>query len=196
MRMILATLVTLCLAGSAAGAEWSHRLLAAPKALPPLPDTGLFPVQLVLDDNGAEGAIGVGGATARQFLWFQRFSPAGVNLELAEIWVLFPSDPEIAPGAAIQLVVYQDGNGDPTDGATLLAVFDEVVQVADDATFTVYPAACTGQRPRRRRRPARGDPALRDLGSHPLDAAGRSRPGRHPGTVVDRAVERRPPGSA
>lgn len=108
-------------------------------ATPPLPTPDVFPVQLVLDDDSAEGALGIAGATARQFLWFQQFSDGPNDIDLAEIWVLFPNDAQIAPGAPIQIVVYQDNDADPTNGATLLLALDEVVQVADDATFSIYP---------------------------------------------------------
>jgi hypothetical protein len=121
--------------------EWSFReLIPIPdRATPPLPDPGLYSVQLVLDDDNAEGSFGVGGVTARQYLWFQRFSPIASDFDLAEIWVLFPPDPEISPGAAVQLVVYEDTDGDPTTGAELLFAVDEVVQAADGTTFSVYP---------------------------------------------------------
>ena len=131
MRLFLATLLSCLLVVAASGQELNHDPTLAIEAVPPLPDTGTFPFQLVADDNNSEGSIGIGGATARQFLWFQQFSPAD-HFNLTEIWVLFPADPEITPGAAIQLAVYQDDDGDPTNGATLLTMFDEVVQVADD----------------------------------------------------------------
>ncbi|MCB1058534.1 MAG: IPTL-CTERM sorting domain-containing protein [Acidobacteria bacterium] len=120
--------------------DWSFRELAPAnvEATPTLPDHGVYPIQLVLDDDGAEGAFGVAGATSRQFLWFERFTPLDVNFDLAEIWVLFPPDPQISIGSAIELVVYQDSNGNPADGAELLATFDETVQVADGNTFSVY----------------------------------------------------------
>ncbi len=44
------------------------------RADPPLPDPLVFPIQMVLDDDGAEGVFGFSGGTARQFLWFNRLT--------------------------------------------------------------------------------------------------------------------------
>ncbi|MCP3959464.1 MAG: IPTL-CTERM sorting domain-containing protein [bacterium] len=107
---------------------------------PPLPDPAVFPVQLVLDDDGAEGVFGFGGANARQFLWLNSFaSPGPIFLE--EIWVLFPAGMDVPVGGDVQLAVYVDPDGDPTTGAQLLAYYDEIIQVADGDTFSVYPLA-------------------------------------------------------
>ena len=54
-----------------------------------------------------------------------------------EMWVLFPQDSTLA-GADVQLAVYQDSDGDPTNGATLLATYDVQVQETDGQTFSVY----------------------------------------------------------
>ncbi len=88
--------------------------------MPPLPPTSTFPVQLVLDDDTADGSFGVATQTARQFLWFNRFSPAA-GFHLEEVWVLFPSGANMAAGGAVQIAIYEDPDGDPTNGATLLA---------------------------------------------------------------------------
>lgn len=143
---VFVALASVLAAGLAVGHPlWSFRELdpVPGDAAPDLPGLGVFELQLVLDDGSAEGAFGAAGAAARQFLWFQRSSPAADDFDLEEIWVLFPEDPEIAPGAAIQLVAYQDVDGDPTDGAALLLALDEVVQAADGSTFSIYslPAA-------------------------------------------------------
>ena len=110
---------------------------AAPEALPPLPGTDVFPVQLVIDDDGAEGAFGFVGASARQFLWFNRFVDPG-PFALEEIWVLFPSGTDVMVGDAVQLAVFVDPDGDPTNGATLLETYDVAVQATDGNTFSVY----------------------------------------------------------
>lgn len=109
-------------------------------AAPPLPPASQFPAQLVLDDDESEGDFGVGSPTARQFLWFNRFArPAGTgDLLLEEIWVLFTPGSNMAVGNAIELVVYRDENGDPSDGAELLASWNETIQVLDGLTFSVY----------------------------------------------------------
>lgn len=125
------------------GSSWSFRELVPGDAVPEAPGLGELPIQLVLDDGSAEGAFGVAGAggAARQFLWFQQFSPPAPDFDLEEIWVLFPDDDVLAPGSAIQLVVYQDVDGDPTDGAGLLLALDGTVQSADGVTFSIYPLA-------------------------------------------------------
>lgn len=107
-------------------------------ANPPLPDAGTFPFQLVLDDGVAEGVFGLAGAGARQFLWLNRFANPGPFV-LEEIWVLVPSGANAAVGEALQLVVYLDPDGDPANGAQLLADYDEVIQTVDGATFSVFP---------------------------------------------------------
>jgi hypothetical protein len=103
---------------SAAAPEWSFRELDPEPgdAVPEVPTLGDFPIKLVLDDGSAEGAFGVAGAggAARQFLWFQRFSPPVADLDLEEVWLLFPDDPQISPGSAVKLVVYQELDGGDT----------------------------------------------------------------------------------
>jgi len=42
-------------------------------------------------------------------------------------------------GDAIELVVYRDAGGDPTDGAELVAAYPRLVEAADGATYSVYP---------------------------------------------------------
>jgi hypothetical protein len=114
-------------------------------AVPPLPPLDQFPLQLVLDDDSFEATFGVTGASgARQFLWFNQFVagvdfPQGNPLQLEEIWVLFPTGPAITAGAAIQLVVYEDADGDPANGAVRVFEMDDTIQVADDNTFSIYP---------------------------------------------------------
>jgi hypothetical protein len=104
---------------------------------PPLPDTSTYPAQLVLDDNSAESVVGVFGATSSQFLWFNRFT-AG-NVEISEIWVFFPAGQGVAAGDDIELVIYQDSDGDPTNGATHLFSLDTTVLVANGLDFSIYP---------------------------------------------------------
>lgn len=121
----------------AAPPAWHLRPLESVPLAGVEPPVGL-PVELVLDDGSAESAVGVGLGHGLQFHWFNRFSPLERPFDLREIRVLFPDDPEIDVGAAIDLVVHLDPNGDPTDGATVLRVLEETVQAADGATFSVY----------------------------------------------------------
>jgi hypothetical protein len=136
--------LALALAPSAAAevtATFELRPAAPLAAVPPLPPPTDFPVQLVLDDNEQEGAFGVSaGGGAQQFLWFNQFTrPSGVGLfRLSEIWVLFPAGANIAVGDAVELVIYVDPDGDPSNGATFVAAYDETVQAADDQTFSIY----------------------------------------------------------
>jgi len=104
---------------------------------PPLPS---YEVHLILDDDTPEGVFGVGFATAQQFLWFNRFSNPG-PFRLEEIWVLFPEGANMAVGAEVQLAVYLDPDGDPSNGADLLATVTETVQAVDGNTFSVFPLA-------------------------------------------------------
>jgi hypothetical protein len=142
----------------AAGCLWAAALAApalaaAPESLfipratplteasPPLPPLGDFPVQLVLDDDTRDGDFGFGGPPARNFLWFEQFTPPGGGFVLEQIWVLFAPGPNMAVGGPIQLAVYLDPDGDPSNGADLLATVDETIQVLDGDTFSIYTLA-------------------------------------------------------
>lgn len=120
-------------------AELAGLPVSAPsKALPVLP---LADVSLVLDDDGAaEHKLGLNqGNNAVQFMWLNQFDrDAWPYLELEEIWVLFPPDPNFVAGSAIQLAVYLDEDKDPTNGAVLLDTLDTTIQVTDGTTFSVY----------------------------------------------------------
>ncbi len=110
----------------------------ATKANPPLPPLSTYPVQLVVDDDNAEGVFGLSGGEARQFLWFNQFANPGPFV-LEEIWVLFPDTADVPPGGSIDLVVYLDPDGDPANGAQLLATFSETIQSVTGDDFSVYP---------------------------------------------------------
>jgi hypothetical protein len=97
-------------------------------------------VALIVDDGSAENSIGVNDPTyAYQFIWLNRFTPAPVDLpfNLTQIQVLFPSGQEQV-GDSVDLVVYQDADGDPSNGATWLATYPVTVLAADDTTWSVY----------------------------------------------------------
>ena len=158
MQTAAALIATLALSAGGAGRagaadpriELRPLAPAGIEATPPLPPSATYPVQLVLDDDGAESAAGVTvGNTAHQFLAFNRFTrPAGVDLfHLEQIWVLFPQSPGIGAGSPAQLVVYLDPDGNPANGANLLATWNVTVQAADNSTFSVYsfpPLAISG----------------------------------------------------
>lgn len=120
----------------------SARALAQVAVLPQ--DT----VALWLDDGGAERLVGVGdGAHSSQFLWLNRFTPlpGEFPLSLDEIRVLFAKTDYsgLRPGDGIDLVVYEDQDKDPGNGATLRGVWHTTVLETDGNTWSVYelPAA-------------------------------------------------------
>lgn len=145
LRVLLVGLMLGLLTWSAAPGQSPEPLYqplpdAGEAADPPLPGPDVFPVQLVLDDDTAEGTFGVGVPNALQFMWLNQFDPGGFGpFTLEEIWVLFPDGDNIAPGGSIELAVYLDGDADPTNGAELLLNFEDTVQVADGETFSIYP---------------------------------------------------------
>ncbi len=97
-----------------------------------------LPVEMILDDGSAEGDFGVSlGGAAQQFLWFNRFTPT-YPLRLEEVWVLFSPGDNMAVGNPIELVVYHDSDGDPSNGANLLTTYSETIKELDGATFSIY----------------------------------------------------------
>ena len=112
---------------------------------PPAPQPG-DTVSLVPDDGVQETGIGVNDGSAGvafQFIWLNRFTPnpADYPFTLNEIWVMFDDSTGTANvnvGDAIDLVVYEDADGDPANGATWLATFNETVQSVDGSTWSVY----------------------------------------------------------
>lgn len=140
-RVGIWTLGVLLAAGSAAvGQEWRFEPFPGGPLTTTPPTEGGFPLELVLDDGTAEGSFGIiSGQTAEQFLWFNRFTPAlAPPFVLEEIHVLFPDVPNLDVGDAVELVVYLDPDGDPTNGAEFLTSLDETVQFDDNSTFSVY----------------------------------------------------------
>ncbi len=105
-------------------------------------------VALVLDDGGAESNIGVllgQEGPSIQFIWLNRFTPdpSAYPLVLNQIQVLFDETENTGTsvGNAIDLVVYADPDGNPANGAVLLATLHETVRVADGDTWSVYDLA-------------------------------------------------------
>lgn len=101
------------------------------------PELPPYPIHLIIDDDTPEGVFGVGVQSAQQFLWFNRFANPG-PVQLEEIWVLFPAGANMTVGAEVQLAVYHDPDGDPSNGADLLATYPETIQAVDGVTFSVY----------------------------------------------------------
>lgn len=141
--MCTATLLLALGASAAAAAPISTlriELDPAPElANPPLPDPDLYPIQLVVDDDTPEAALGVvDGGGSRQFFAFQRFAGPGQTSLLEEVWILFPADPAVPVGGAIEIAVFRDADGDPTNGATLASSWNATVQAADGVNFSIY----------------------------------------------------------
>lgn len=108
-------------------------------ANPPLPDPNLYPIQLVVDDDTPDAALGVADAGgSRQFFAFQRFAGPGQPSLLEEVWILFPANPAVPVGGAIEIAVLRDADGDPTNGATLASSWNTTVQAADGVNFSIY----------------------------------------------------------
>ena len=98
-------------------------------------------VSLTLDDGSVENDVGINdGTNDYQFIWLNRFTPdaADFPFTLDQIQVFFDSGTGVNVGDEIDLVVYQDSDGDPTNGATWLATYNVTVQAADGVTWSVY----------------------------------------------------------
>lgn len=138
---VLVGVVILALPSSVAASqiEWTLNQFDSLAVRPGSPD-GTGALEFVLDDGSAEGAFGVAGSAARQFMWFNQFEPGlGPPYLLDEVWVLFPPDQVLVPGDSIEIVIYADPDGDPMNGAVRLAAFSDVVQANDGSTFSIYP---------------------------------------------------------
>ena len=101
-------------------------------------------VSLVLDDGDLESAFGVNSDTnAYQFIWLNRFtpSPSDYPFTLDEIRIMFSDNGDtwnVDVGDAIDLVLYEDSDGDPTNGATWRATVNETIQSVGGTTWSVY----------------------------------------------------------
>jgi uncharacterized repeat protein (TIGR01451 family) len=87
------------------------------------------PLAMVLDDGTPETAIGIGGTWEFGFINTFAVDPALYPIRIDEIWVPFVHSSVLA-GDAIVLVIYQDSDTDPSNGADLVAAFDTTVQTA------------------------------------------------------------------
>lgn len=99
-------------------------------------------VTLALDDGSYEDSMGLvdtGAGVSFQFIWFNRFTPnpGDIPFNLEQIQVLFDGTAGVPQGGDIDLVVYQDADGNPANGATLLRVIPETVK-AIDGSWSVY----------------------------------------------------------
>lgn len=98
-------------------------------------------VTLALDDGSHEGYYNLGTSVSFQYIWMNRFTPAAGEFpfNLEQIWVMY-DDPQgvLQAGDAIDLAVYQDADGDPSNGATLLAVYHTSALAVDGVNWSVY----------------------------------------------------------
>lgn len=117
---------------------------AAEPSIAKVPNAPDADVSLVLDNGTIEKGYGVNTETnSYQFIWLNRFTPdpSEFPFELNEIRVMFADNGGtwgVHVGDAIDLAVYEDADGDPTNGATLLATFGETIQAVDGSTWSVY----------------------------------------------------------
>ena len=100
-------------------------------------------VNLVLDDGSYEDSMGLvdtGLGVSYQFIWLNRFTPGAGEFpfNLEQIQVLFDGLSGVHTGDTIDLAVYQDSDGNPANGATLLRVINETVKADDGVTWSVY----------------------------------------------------------
>jgi hypothetical protein len=138
--ILLGALASLPVAAEPFELALRERVGPALEAVPPLPPPGQFPVQLVLDDDAFEGAIGVAGAAARQFMWFNSFASPG-EFVMEEVWVLFPDNitgQGIPVGGAVEIVIFHDPDSNPINGALRIDQFSATIQANDGNTFSVF----------------------------------------------------------
>ncbi|MCB0035276.1 MAG: M36 family metallopeptidase, partial [Anaerolineales bacterium] len=88
-----------------------------------------------LDDNSAEESIGQDTA----FIWLNRFTPTQFPFTLEEIWVQFGRT-NVPVGAAVDLLVYEDTDGDhdPSTGAELIATYPVTIQTTTADVWSKY----------------------------------------------------------
>lgn len=88
-------------------------------------------ITLSLDDGSAESAIG--WDLAWEFVFLNRFTPGPSQfpLQITQIQVYFKSSFGVAIGDNIMLVVYEDADSNPANGATLLYSCPTTIQALD-----------------------------------------------------------------
>jgi subtilisin-like proprotein convertase family protein len=117
-------------AGSSVALTLESTPARGPTAAAPAPLSPDEPVELILDDGTHENNIGIGGNW--EMIFVNHFSPdAGIfPFDLNEIQIYFDGGTVVA-GDDIILVVYQDADGDPSNGAEWLASYPTTVQAVD-----------------------------------------------------------------
>jgi hypothetical protein len=104
------------------------------------------PIQLYLDDNSYDNALGL--TAGGSFVWFNRFTPnpADFPFVLDQISLIFFT--AVPVGSDMEILVYSDPDGNPANGATFLYSQNVTVQTSDAATWNNYtlttPVPCNG----------------------------------------------------
>jgi uncharacterized repeat protein (TIGR01451 family) len=84
------------------------------------------PLEMVLDDGVPDSAVGIGGTWEFGFINTFTVDPALYPIQLDEIWVPFVNA-SVLVGDPIVLVIYQDPDSDPSNGADFVAAFPTTV---------------------------------------------------------------------
>ncbi len=106
------------------------------------PDAPSVPISLIVDDGVGDNAIGqtYGG----QFLWFNRFTPSArrfpIHLQRVDVMFGYPgSTGGINVGELVDIYLYEDADGDPTNGATFKgSLLNQAVQAVNGTTWSTY----------------------------------------------------------
>ena len=118
---------------SAASASFTSKLnIQSGNHSNPVADSPAGEISLVLDDGSVENAIGVVGGTS-SFIFFNRFTPdpSLFPFELTSYQVFFQSAMGVSVGDEINLFVYEDADGNPANGATLLLNYPATIKALD-----------------------------------------------------------------
>lgn len=107
-----------------------------------VPNTPRGSIDFTLDDGSAEDNIGLTGGG--EFVWFNQFTanPADLPFNLNTVEIFFSTTGAINVGDALDIYVYTDADGDPTNGATFVGSAIGVSVQALDAfsSYTLTPA--------------------------------------------------------
>jgi len=96
-------------------------------------------IELFVDDGTAEDSIGL--TAGGQFIWLNRFTPnaADFPFHLDQVSIIFPTTVDV--GDEMQLVFWQDADGDPSNGAVFVYAENVAVLENDLATWNDYQLA-------------------------------------------------------
>ena len=154
-RQSVVTLALLATCGTIASAEQAVQAALPPGTTVSIPVRIVegSPVNYLVDDGTAENSIGVNnGATANQFLWFNRFDidPTDLPLRVDQVQVFWanlgPNPPAV--GNAFSIHIYSDADANPANGSTHVvsqaATIGVVFTAFDVQNITSAPAIASG----------------------------------------------------